>query len=76
MKLVYLMKRIKLSNEYGKKVKDIKDVRGKIDLIENQYDYADNNIKEYFNYELMLLNKKYNEMLKEAKDIYKQSNKF
>jgi hypothetical protein len=74
MKLVYLMKRIKLDGEFDKKVKEIKKAKERIDLVENQYDYANNGTREYFNCELMLLNKKYNEMIKEAKNIYKGIN--
>lgn len=72
MKIIYLFKRIKLENQYNNNLKEVQEVMEKIKSMENNYDYVDENIQTYYDYELIILKEKYSKMLKDMKTINKE----
>lgn len=75
MKMLYLFKKINLQSEYKNVIYDVKNTKNMIDLLEEKYNYVDNDIQEYYAYELIILKEKYKRMLNNAKNLNKKIEK-
>lgn len=71
MKIIYLFKRIKLKNQYNNNVEEVNEVLQRIKVLEHNYNYVDDNMQTYYDYELILLKQKYKKMLNKVKEIDK-----
>lgn len=65
-----IIKKVLLKNSYNKIKKEFNLVNNNIIVLENNYNFVDRNIQEYYSYELMILKEKSNSLIIKAKDIF------
>ncbi|MCX8074944.1 MAG: hypothetical protein N2749_05095 [Clostridia bacterium] len=75
MKFLMFLKKINLKYEYDQIAENIKDTRNRINLLEDKYNYADDNMKDYYSYELILLKEKYSRLICNVKSLDKEIEK-